>query len=105
MQKINVRRTFIFLPYILTNVIICDIYLLSVRQMHFLHLKNSGDSAEKFSIYGDDFMYYNRKSIRLKKYDYSQNGMYFITICAKNRKPLLSKIIVNTVGARGYLVP
>ena len=27
-----------------------------------------------------------RKSIRLKDYDYSSNGVYFITICVKNRK-------------------
>lgn len=29
-----------------------------------------------------------RKQIRLKNYDYSQNGYYFITICTKNRQPL-----------------
>ena len=33
-----------------------------------------------------------RKRIRLKDYDYSQNGAYFITICTKNREPLLSQI-------------
>lgn len=37
-----------------------------------------------------------RKPNRLKNYDYSQNGCYFITICTKDRKPILSKII--TVG-------
>ena len=50
-------------------------------------------------------IYYNRKSIRLKNYDYSQNGMYFITICTKNREPILSKICAESmqtnVGARG----
>ncbi|MGN1133052.1 MAG: hypothetical protein ACI4RN_01205 [Oscillospiraceae bacterium] len=30
-----------------------------------------------------------RKQIRLKNYDYSQNGMYFITICTKDRKEIL----------------
>ena len=34
----------------------------------------------------------NRKSIRLKQYDYSSQGMYFITICVKNRECILSKI-------------
>lgn len=34
----------------------------------------------------------NRKSIRLKQYDYSRQGMYFITICVKNRECILSKI-------------
>ena len=38
----------------------------------------------------------NRKSPRLKGYDYSQNGAYFITICTKNREELLSEIIVGT---------
>ena len=30
-----------------------------------------------------------RKNIRLKDYDYSQNGAYFITICIKDRHELL----------------
>ena len=30
-----------------------------------------------------------RKSIRLKNYDYSSSGAYFITICVKNKKNLL----------------
>ena len=34
-----------------------------------------------------------RKQIRIKEYDYSQEGYYFITICTKNRKQRLSKII------------
>ena len=29
---------------------------------------------------------YNRRSIRLKGYDYSQAGLYFITICCKNQE-------------------
>jgi len=33
-----------------------------------------------------------RKSIRLKGYDYSQAGLYFITICVKNREYLFGKI-------------
>jgi len=33
-----------------------------------------------------------RKSNRLKKYDYSQNGTYFITMCTANRAKILSKI-------------
>ena len=34
-----------------------------------------------------------RKQNRLENYDYSQNGTYFITICVKDRKPILSKIV------------
>jgi len=33
-----------------------------------------------------------RKRNRLENYDYSQNGAYFITICVKDRKEILSKI-------------
>ena len=34
-----------------------------------------------------------RKPTRLKGYDYSTPGAYFITICVKDRKQLLSKIV------------
>lgn len=34
-----------------------------------------------------------RKNIRLKEYDYSTPGYYFVTICTQNRKEVLSKII------------
>lgn len=37
--------------------------------------------------------YVTRKQIRLKEYDYSQNGAYFITICVKDKKCLLGKIV------------
>lgn len=36
-----------------------------------------------------------RKSIRLKEYDYSQSGAYFITICTKDRINILSNINKN----------
>jgi len=39
-----------------------------------------------------------RKPNRLKDYDYSQNGYYFITICVKDRHEMLGKINTN-VGA------
>ena len=34
-----------------------------------------------------------RKHPRLKHYDYSQGGGYFITICTENRRCLLSRIV------------
>ena len=34
-----------------------------------------------------------RKEIRIKQYNYSQEGMYFITICTKNRECLLSSVV------------
>jgi len=36
---------------------------------------------------------HHRRSIRLKGYDYSQAGLYFITICTHNRKCLFGKIV------------
>ncbi len=36
-----------------------------------------------------------RKPTRLKGYDYSTPGAYFVTICTHNRKCLLSNIIVG----------
>ena len=40
----------------------------------------------------------NRKQIRLKEYDYSKEGYYFITICTKDRKQILSKIKTNEIA-------
>ena len=36
---------------------------------------------------------YRRKSIRLKGYDYSQNGAYFVTICTQHREHLFGRIV------------
>lgn len=36
---------------------------------------------------------YRRRSIRLKNYDYSSSGIYFVTICTYNRQCLFGKII------------
>lgn len=36
-----------------------------------------------------------RKPNRLKNYDYSQSGTYFITVCTCDRKPILSHIDVG----------
>ena len=46
---------------------------------------------------------HHRRSIRLKGYDYSQAGLYFITICVKNRQCLFGniangKMILNDAG-------
>ena len=47
---------------------------------------------------------HNRKSIRLKDYDYSQSGLYFITICTQNKEHIFGEIINDTVGA-GFSCP
>lgn len=36
-----------------------------------------------------------RKLPRLKNYNYSQNGYYFITICTENKKCILANIVWN----------
>ena len=40
---------------------------------------------------------HKRKSIRLKQYNYSKSGIYFITICIQNRECILGNI--RNVGA------
>ena len=34
-----------------------------------------------------------RKHPRLRDYDYSRTGVYFLTICTKDRAPILSEIV------------
>jgi REP element-mobilizing transposase RayT len=36
---------------------------------------------------------HHRRSIRLKEYDYSQEGLYFVTICVQDMRCLFGKII------------
>lgn len=36
---------------------------------------------------------HRRRSIRLKGYDYSQAGAYFVTICTRNRDCLFGEIV------------
>lgn len=43
--------------------------------------------------------FHNRRSIRLKGYDYSQSGLYFITLCVQNRERLFGEIVGANVGA------
>ncbi len=38
------------------------------------------------------------KSIRLKHYDYTSNGYYFVTICTNHRRPYLTDKIKNVVA-------
>lgn len=46
-----------------------------------------------------------RKPVRLKGYDYSQNGAYFVTICTKNRKEILGQIIKGNAGNDAGVFP
>jgi hypothetical protein len=36
---------------------------------------------------------HHRRSIRLKGYDYSQAGLYFITICVQNRECVFGNVV------------
>ncbi|MCB0501434.1 MAG: hypothetical protein KDD32_02030 [Bacteroidetes bacterium] len=50
---------------------------------------------------------HHRRSIRLKGYDYAQEGLYFITLCIQNRKHIFGKIenenlILNPIGQIAY---
>ena len=41
-----------------------------------------------------------RKQIRLKNFDYSSSGAYFITICTKDRKNIFSPVGADSISAR-----
>ena len=43
-----------------------------------------------------------RKELRLKNYDYSAKGAYFVTICVKERKRILSKLTKPQVGVGAF---
>ena len=45
---------------------------------------------------------HHRRSIRLKGYDYSQSGAYFLTICTQNRECLFGGIENGSVCLNGY---
>jgi REP element-mobilizing transposase RayT len=52
---------------------------------------------------GFDPELHHRRSIRLKEYDYSQVGMYFVTICTSDKKCFLGDVVrekveLSTVG-------
>ncbi len=48
-------------------------------------------------------MWYQRKSLRLKQYDYRQDGAYFVTVCVSNRDCILGRVVndqmrLNSLG-------
>ena len=45
---------------------------------------------------------YNRRSIRLKNYDYTLPGAYFITICTYNRQCLFGEIVNGEMRLNEY---
>jgi len=47
-----------------------------------------------------DLEKHHRRSVRLQGYDYSQEGGYYITVCAKNRECLFGEICNGGRGAK-----
>jgi len=45
---------------------------------------------------------HHRRSIRLKNYDYSRSGAYFVTICTHDRECLFGKIVDNEMILNDY---
>ncbi|MCK5741132.1 MAG: transposase [Chlorobi bacterium] len=45
---------------------------------------------------------HHRRSIRLKEYDYSQSGLYFITLCVQNRECIFGNIEDGTMILNEY---
>ncbi|RMF23817.1 MAG: transposase, partial [Bacteroidetes bacterium] len=45
---------------------------------------------------------YHRRSIRLKGYDYTQPGAYFITICTHRRAPLFGRVVDGAMVLNEY---
>jgi putative transposase len=43
-----------------------------------------------------------RRSIRLREYDYSQSGAYFVTVCVRNRECLLGEIVGGAILMNRY---
>lgn len=41
-----------------------------------------------------------RKDVRLKNYDYSANGAYYVTVCTHNRAKLFGTIVGATLRGR-----
>ena len=54
-----------------------------------------------YNTFGDFMDLPNRKTNRLKKYDYTTPGYYFITICTKGRE----NILCDVVGEDAHIVP
>ncbi len=49
--------------------------------------------GKKYLILKNMYNWPQRKNQRLKNFDYSQNGFYFVTICTKNRENYFGEIV------------
>ncbi len=75
------------------------------HQHHSIRLNNVG-AIHELPLQKNMTIKYNsqhhRRSIRLKGYDYSQSGAYFITICTYNRECLFGKIVDDKMILNQY---
>lgn len=46
--------------------------------------------------------FHHRRSIRLRGYDYSQNGVYFVTLCTQNRECLFGRIVGGEIRLNDF---
>ena len=44
----------------------------------------------------------HRRSLRLKGYDYTQPGAYFVTICTHQRQPLFGRVVDGNMVLNAY---
>ena len=72
-----------------------SISALEPKMIHEFNIFNEFQRAEMDSA---PTYKYNRKSLRLKHYDYSREGYYFITIVAQNREHLFGEIVDGVMG-------
>lgn len=87
-------------PIIGETIRVCPIIGETLRVCHM-----TGETIRKNHIMGEHAgsPQHHRRSIRLKGYDYSQAGLYFITICTQHRAYLFGEIrngemILNDAG-------
>jgi REP element-mobilizing transposase RayT len=72
---------------------------------HVQRARTGGGIKMSTGIYNQYTGYHNRRSIRLRGYDYSEPGYYFITMCIDDRKQKLfgdvvdGKMVLNEMGA------
>jgi len=63
-------------------------------------------ALKRTAMSGYDPSRHRRRSIRLRGYDYTQPGAYFVTICTHNREPLFGKVVAGemVLNAWGRIV-
>ena len=61
-----------------------------------------GEENPPLHVMSDDPEIHHRKSIRLRGYDYSAPGRYFVTICAQEKACLFGGIAGGQIGLTDY---